>query len=64
MASVRAKILSMEVKQTGETAEVLFRFGNKEIAKPFPDGHAFVRGSAILDDAGNLMDAELITEKI
>jgi hypothetical protein len=64
MAALKAKILSIDVRQNGEEAEVVFRFGTKEMIKPLPSGHGFVRGSAILDNDGNLVDCELITEKI
>lgn len=65
MAALKAKIISVEVKQqAGEEAEVVFRYGTKDLSKPLPSNHGFVRGSAILDNDGNLVDCELITEKI
>ena len=43
---------------------VAIELGLKSIEKQIPTGQGLVRLSLILDDSGELNDAELITEKI
>lgn len=65
MAAKLPKILSIEIKSNGDNDnEMLFRFGTVELSKVIPNGHSFVRASAILDNEGNLADCELITAKL
>lgn len=64
MSAPKAKIVSFEIRQDGESASVLFRFGTEEISKQLPSGHGIVRGSAILDGDGKLVDCELVTQKV
>jgi hypothetical protein len=63
MAS-KARILSIEIKSSGDESEMLFRFGTEELSRKIPSGHSFVRASAILDADGKLTDCELVTQKV
>ena len=64
MATARPRIMSMEIEQNGDDAEMVFRFGAEKLSRPIPAGHSFVRASAILDKDGNIADCEVITQKI
>ena len=64
MAASKARILSVEIEQNGDDAEMIFRFGTERLSRPIPNGHSFVRASAILDKDGNLSDCEVVTQKL
>ena len=57
------KILSLKFEVSEQESNVVFEFGNKSVVKQIPLGHGVLRASAILNDKGELIDAEIVTEK-
>ena len=64
VATSKAKILSIETENIGEETIMTFKFGAAKLSKTIPNGHSLSRASAILNDNGELVDCELITEKV
>jgi hypothetical protein len=64
MASVTPKIVTFRFVSTEDASKIVIEFGVKTIEKPIPAGQGVLRCSAILNDKIELIDAELVTEKI
>ena len=64
MAQANApRVLLFKIESTETETTVVFEFGVKSVERPIPNGHGLVRGCAIFDAKGDLLDVELVTTK-
>ena len=62
--AVSPRVLTMRVKPSDEGTLVLVEYGTVELERKIPENHGIIRASAILNAAGELIDVELVTEKV
>jgi hypothetical protein len=61
--AVQARILTFSFElNDNDSSKVTLQFGAKQISRDIPKGHGLIRASAILDKAGELVDAEIVTQ--
>jgi hypothetical protein len=63
MASM-PRILSVRFESGENESKVVFELGLKSVERQIPSGHGVIRAAIILDDKGQISDAELVTQKI
>jgi hypothetical protein len=63
MASM-PRVLSIRFESGESESKVVFELGLKSVERQIPLGHGVIRAAVILDDKGQISDAELVTEKL
>jgi hypothetical protein len=64
MASNAPRILTLKFESNDTESKVVFELGLKSVERQIPLGHGVIRAAVILDDKGQISDAELVTQKL